>query len=33
MTLTETDLAILDKFDFDVPPVGVKFLAKQPEGV
>ena len=33
MTLTKTDLAILDKFDFDVPPVGVKFLAKRPETV
>ena len=25
--------AILDKFDFDVPPVGVKFLAKPPDMV
>ena len=33
MTLTKTDLAILDKFDFDVPPVGVKFLAKRPDMV
>ncbi len=33
MTLTKTDLAILDKFDFDVPPVGVKFLAKRPDRV
>jgi uncharacterized protein (DUF169 family) len=31
MTLTKKDLAILDKFEFDVPPVGVKFLAKRPE--
>jgi len=30
MTLAKTDLAILDKFEFDVPPVGVKFLAKPP---
>lgn len=33
MTITEKDLAILDKFDFDVQPVGVKFLAKQPDKV
>ncbi len=33
MTLTKTDLAILDKFDFDVQPVGVKFFAKQPDSV
>jgi uncharacterized protein (DUF169 family) len=30
MSLTKKDLAILDKFDFDVQPVGVKFLVKQP---
>jgi uncharacterized protein (DUF169 family) len=33
MTLTEKDLAILDKFAFDVQPIGVKFLSKQPEGI
>jgi uncharacterized protein (DUF169 family) len=33
MTLTKTDLAILDKFDFDVPPVAVKFRAKRPDRV
>ncbi|MCJ7683772.1 MAG: DUF169 domain-containing protein [Desulfobacteraceae bacterium] len=33
MTLTKQDFAILDKFDFDVQPVGVKFLAKQPNKV
>jgi uncharacterized protein (DUF169 family) len=33
MTLTKKDFAILDKFDFDVQPVGVKFLAKQPDRV
>ena len=33
MTLTKQDFAILDKFDFDVQPVGVKFLAKQPNMV
>jgi len=31
MTLTQKDLAILDKFDFDVQPVGVKFLVKRPD--
>jgi uncharacterized protein (DUF169 family) len=31
MTLTQKDLAILDEFHFDVQPVGVKFLAKQPD--
>jgi uncharacterized protein (DUF169 family) len=33
MTLTKGDLLILDKFQFDVQPVGVKFLAKQPDEV
>jgi uncharacterized protein (DUF169 family) len=33
MTLTKTDLAILDKFDFEVQPVGVKFLAKRPDSI
>ena len=33
MTLTKEDLAILDKFDFDVQPVGVKFLARRPDMV
>lgn len=33
MTLTEKDLAIFKKFDFDVQPVGVKFLSKRPDGV
>ena len=33
MTLIKNDLAILDKFEFDVPPVGVKFLAKRPDMV
>ena len=31
MTLTKKDLAILDKFEFDVQPVGVKFLVKRPD--
>jgi uncharacterized protein (DUF169 family) len=33
MTLTKKDLAVLDKFEFDVQPVGVKFLAKRPENM
>ena len=33
MTLTTKDLAILDKFDFDVQPVGVLFSVKQPDRV
>jgi uncharacterized protein (DUF169 family) len=33
MTLTKEDLALLDKFEFDVQPVGVKFLAKRPDRV
>jgi uncharacterized protein (DUF169 family) len=33
MTLTKKDLAILDKFHFDIRPVGVKFSAKQPDTV
>ncbi len=31
MTLTKNDLAILDKFEFDVSPVGVKFMGKRPD--
>jgi uncharacterized protein (DUF169 family) len=30
MTLGKRDLAILDKFDFDAQPVGVKFLVERP---
>jgi uncharacterized protein (DUF169 family) len=33
MTLTKKDLAVLERFEFDVQPVGVKFLAKQPDKV
>ena len=33
MTLTKGDIAVLNKFEFDVPPVGVKFLAKRPDRV
>jgi uncharacterized protein (DUF169 family) len=31
MSLAKKDIAILDKFDFHLPPVGVKFLAKPPD--
>ena len=31
MTLTQKDFAILDRFDFGVQPVGVKFLVKRPD--
>jgi len=33
MILEKNDLAILDKFNFAIQPVGVKFLAKRPEMV
>jgi uncharacterized protein (DUF169 family) len=33
MILTKKDLYILDKFDFDVQPVGIKFLARRPDKV
>ena len=33
MILTQENIAILNKFDFEVPPIGVKFLAKQPDMV
>jgi len=33
MTLTQKDFAILEKFDFEVQPVGVKFLVKRPDMV
>jgi uncharacterized protein (DUF169 family) len=33
MILTKEYVAILDKFEFDVQPVGVKFLAKRPDQV
>jgi uncharacterized protein (DUF169 family) len=33
MTLTIKNLDIFDKFDFDIPPVGVKFVTKQPDTV
>jgi len=31
MTLTKKDLAIFDKFEFDIQPVGVKFSVKRPD--
>ena len=33
MTFNKKDLGILDKFDFDIQPVGVKFLVKRPDTV
>jgi uncharacterized protein (DUF169 family) len=30
MTIAKSELAVLDRFDFDVQPVGVKFLAERP---
>jgi uncharacterized protein (DUF169 family) len=33
MTITKKHLHIFDKFDFDIPPVGVKFLTEQPDTV
>jgi len=33
MTLSKDQIAILEKFGFDLPPVGVKFLAKVPDMV
>jgi len=33
MTFIKKDLGILDKFDFDIQPVGVKFLVKRPDTV
>jgi uncharacterized protein (DUF169 family) len=31
MTLTENDLITLDRFQFDIQPVGVKFLVERPD--
>ena len=31
MTLTKKDFAILDKFNFDIQPVGIKYLTRPPE--
>jgi len=29
----QTDLSIFEKFNFEKPPVGVKFLFARPEGI
>jgi uncharacterized protein (DUF169 family) len=33
MVLAKKDFAILDKFNFDIQPIGVKFLVKRPDTV
>jgi uncharacterized protein (DUF169 family) len=33
MTLTKKEMAILDKFGFDIPPVGVKYFVHRPDMV
>jgi uncharacterized protein (DUF169 family) len=33
MAFTKDDIAVLDKFNFEIPPVSVKFFTRQPEGV
>jgi len=33
MTLNKKDFAILDKFEFEVQPVGVKFMVKRPDKI
>jgi uncharacterized protein (DUF169 family) len=33
MPLTQKDLAVLDQFDFEVPPVGVKFSTRPPDRI
>ena len=33
MNTTQQDLSIFNKFDFENPPVGVKFLFQKPEGI
>ncbi len=33
MVSLRKDLSILNRFEFDFPPVGIKFLAKKPEGI
>ncbi|MEJ2739663.1 MAG: DUF169 domain-containing protein [Dehalococcoidia bacterium] len=33
MAFTKDDIAVLDKFNFEIPPVSVKFSTRQPEGV
>jgi len=33
MSTIQKDLAIFEKFNFEIPPVGVKYLAAKPEGL
>lgn len=33
MPLTKEDFAILDEFEFEIEPVGVKYLTRPPEGI
>ena len=33
MSLNKKDFAILDKFGFEIPPIGIKFLPKRPDMV
>jgi len=33
MIFTKENVAVLDRFKFDVPPVGVRFLAKRPDKI
>jgi uncharacterized protein (DUF169 family) len=33
MTINKKNLTVLERFDFEVPPVGLKFLRRQPEGI
>lgn len=33
MSSTQQDLSIFNKFNFEIPPVGVKFLFNEPEGI
>ena len=33
MTISKKDLSVLDRFDFDVQPVGVKFMSRRPDRI
>jgi uncharacterized protein (DUF169 family) len=33
MAFTKDDIAVLDKFNFEIPPVSVKFFTRQPENI
>jgi uncharacterized protein (DUF169 family) len=33
MTVSKQDFAILDRFDFEKPPVGIKYFSRRPEGL